>query len=74
MKGGMIMKKIKIIAICALALALSGCSKYGVSGSIDHAMGDWAQVKLPEGCVAKQIAVEENSGVAVLCEDGRVFH
>lgn len=53
---------------------LSGCGKLGVSGHISHAFGNWAQVDLPSGCAVKQIAASEGgSGVAVLCEDGRVF-
>lgn len=68
------MRYIKVAVICAAALSVAGCSKYGATGSIDHAIGDWAQLNLPKGCVAKQIAVEGTSGVAVLCEDGRVFH
>lgn len=68
------MKYIKFAILGASMLMLASCSKYGASGTIDHALGDWAQVNLPTGCVAKQIAVEENSGVAVLCQDGRVFH
>jgi hypothetical protein len=68
------MKKLYLILPMVGFLALSGCDKYGSGGGFSHLLGNWAQVNLPDGCVAKQIAVEENSGVAVLCEDGRVFH
>ncbi len=56
------------------ALLLTGCGKIGVSGIVDQAVGNWAEVKLPSGCKARQVAGEEGSGVIVLCEDGRVFH
>jgi hypothetical protein len=58
----------------ALVGSLAACGKIGVTGMVDQAMGNWAQVKLPDGCVPRQIAAEANSGVAVLCKDGRVFH
>jgi hypothetical protein len=62
------------IATLSLLLLLGGCGKLGFSGHVAHAFGDWAAVDLPPGCVAKQIAASEGgSGVAVLCEDGRVF-
>ena len=60
------------LLLCAVALA--GCGKLGVSGEIQQLEGNWAQVKLPDGCKVKQVAGEESSGVIVLCEDGRVFH
>ncbi len=66
------MKRVLIIA--ALMLPLVGCGKVGVGGSVKQIFGDWAEVKLPDGCRAKQISAEESSGVAVLCEDGRIFH
>lgn len=53
---------------------ISGCQKLGVSGHILQLVGDWAQVRLPPGCIPKQVAAEEGGGVVVLCEDGRVFH
>ena len=68
---GKTMNKI-IIAVALLSLA--GCGKVGVGGSIKQAFGDWAEVKLPDGCKAHQISAEEGNGVAVLCEDGRIFH
>ena len=55
-------------------LLLGACGKVGVSGSINRAFGSWAQVTLPPGCTAKQIAADEHGGVSVLCDDGRVFH
>jgi hypothetical protein len=60
--------------LALLLLTLTGCGKLGVSGTVGKAFGDWAEVKLPSGCVAKQISAEEQGGVAVLCEDGRVFN
>lgn len=64
----------RIILVSLIALTLAGCGKVGVGGAISQTFGNWAQVNLPNGCKAKQISAEENSGVAVLCEDGRVFH
>ena len=64
----------KILGAFTLLLALSGCGKLGISGIVSQEVGNWAQLNLPDGCVAKQISAEESSGVAVLCEDGRVFH
>lgn len=64
----------KFFIITAAVLMLSGCGKVGFWGRTEQAFGNWVQVKLPDGCVAKQIAAEEDSGVALLCEDGRVFH
>lgn len=66
------MKKYLILSMAIVLLA--GCGKLGVSGHIAQAFGDWAEVRLPDGCRVKQISAEEDSGVAVLCEDGRVFH
>ena len=65
------MKKAYIL-LCLLTLA--GCGKIGVGGTMKQLVGDWAQVTLPDGCKAKQIAGEEGNGVIVLCEDGRIFH
>jgi hypothetical protein len=73
-QGNHAMKKLVLVLVFALTLPLASCDKVGVGGSISHAFGSWAQVSLPDGCVAKQIAAEEENGVAVLCEDGRVFH
>ena len=68
----------KKLTLCLFALfllfLLSGCDKIGVSGTIDHVFGNWAEVKLPAGCQPKQIAGEEGSGVILLCQDGRIFH
>lgn len=65
---------LKVLAVIVPALALSGCGKIGVSGHIDHMLGNWAPVDPPVGCAAKQIAAEEGaSGVVVLCADGRIF-
>jgi hypothetical protein len=57
-----------------MCFSLCACGKVGVSGTINRAFGSWAQVTLPPGCTAKQIAADEHGGVSVLCEDGRVFH
>lgn len=65
--------KITILGVGA-ALLLTGCGKLEVGGTISQAFGNWAEVRLPDGCVAKQVAGEESNGVIVLCEDGRVFH
>ena len=65
----------KKIIVCAVALlALGGCGKVGVFGSVSQTFGNWAEVTLPPGCKAKQIAGEEGNGTIVLCEDGRLFH
>lgn len=64
----------KIITIAILCFGLVACGKLGAGGITAQAFGNWAAVKLPDGCVAKQIAGEESTGVIVLCEDGRVFH
>lgn len=64
----------KVFLLAAIAVVLSGCGKTGIGGAINQQFGDWAEIRLPTGCVAKQISAEESSGVAVLCEDGRVFH
>lgn len=64
----------KGLLITFVILALSACDKVGAGGVISQAFGNWAEVKLPEGCRAKQISAEQGSGVAVLCEDGRIFH
>jgi hypothetical protein len=61
-------------ALVALCLTLSACDKLGPTGIANQAVGNWAQIQLPPGCTVKQIAAEEHGGVAVLCEDGRVFH
>lgn len=63
-----------LLVMTVAAVLLAGCDKYGVSGNISQLTGNWAEVRLPDGCVAKQIAAEESSGVVVLCQDGRVFH
>lgn len=60
-----------LIILCCV---LGGCSKVGVSGLANQLVGDWAEVQLPQGCRPQQIAAEAGAGVAVLCEDGRVFH
>lgn len=57
-----------------LLLALSACDKYGVNGSVNQTFGNWAEVHIPAGCVPVQIAAEHESGVVVLCRDGRIFH
>ena len=66
------MKRIVLVALACAALA--GCDKYGSGGYWSHMVGNWVQVQLPAGCNVKQIAAEERGGVAVLCDDGRVFH
>lgn len=65
-----------IIALggCIIAISLVACGKYGTAGMASRIIGNWAQVNLPSNCVAKQVAAESESGVVVLCEDGRVFH
>lgn len=61
-------------AVLGAALGLSGCGKTGLTGAIAQNLGSWAEIKLPPGCRVRQIAAESGSGVAVLCEDGRLFH
>ncbi len=64
----------KTIFVVGLCIALSACDKLGAGGGFQHLVGNWAEIHMPPGCVAKQISAEETAGVAVLCEDGRVFH
>lgn len=64
----------KTTIVVAALLLLSGCGKVGSGGVINRAFGNWAEVRLPDGCKAKQIAADEHGGVSVLCDDGRVFH
>lgn len=64
----------KLIMAALLALILAGCGKMGGSGTIHQAFGNWAELKLPKDCVPKQIASSSDIGVALLCEDGRLFH
>lgn len=64
----------KTLIIIAAALALTACDKYGAGGSFNQAFGNWAEVKMPDGCAPVQIAAESGSGVVVLCKDGRLFH
>lgn len=67
--------RIRIMSIIALlGVTLAGCGKLGVTGRLNQAVGNWAQVSLPDGCSVKQITAEHDNGVAILCEDGRVFH
>lgn len=68
----MTVKRLVFVIVCIASLA--GCGKVGFSGSMDQLVGDWAELKLPPGCVPQQIAAEHNAGVAVLCKDGRIFH
>lgn len=69
------MKTVRLVsAIALLSVTLAGCDKYGGGGRLNQLLGNWTEVKLPDGCVAKQIAAEHVSGVVVLCEDGRIFH
>lgn len=64
----------KAIALLSLALTLTACGKIGLSGIVNQSFGNWTELQLPSGCIPKEIAAEDESGVAVLCEDGRVFH
>jgi hypothetical protein len=66
------MRALLVLTISLFALA--GCDKLGVNGVVNQAVGNWAEVKLPDGCTARQVSAEEKGGVAVLCADGRVFH
>jgi hypothetical protein len=69
------MKFVGAVFIGALVVgSLVGCGKVGAGGALNQAFGNWAQVQLPNGCIAQQISAESSSGVAVLCKDGRVFH
>ena len=54
--------------------SMAACGKIGVGGRLNSLVGNWAEVSLPVGCTAKQIASSSDHGVAVLCEDGHVFH
>lgn len=65
---------IRFWAITLVCVVMSACGKVGVSGHWNRAFGNWAEVRLPPGCTARQIAADENGGVSILCEDGRVFH
>lgn len=64
----------KLIVLGLIVLSVAACDKMGVGGVVNQAVGNWAQIKVPEGCVVTQIASSSDSGVAVLCEDGRLFH
>ncbi len=66
--------KIKLAILAILAVALVGCGKMGVAGHINQAFGNWAQITVPKDCVPKEIASSSDAGVALLCEDGRLFH
>ena len=54
-----------------LILTLVGCEKQGVDGG--PASYNWHEIQLPPACRPKSIAGAAG-GMAVLCEDGRVFH
>lgn len=72
------MRPAPIAALAALTVlfcgALTACDKYGAGTGVSRLLGNWAEVKLPDGCRAKQIAADERGGIAVLCDDGRLFH
>lgn len=68
------MKKLTLAASLLALTALAGCGKYGAGTALDRLIGNWAPIAPPSGCVVKQIAAEESGGLAVLCEDGRLFH
>lgn len=63
----------KLFVILLLTASLSACSKMG-SGVLSQMIGNWAEITPPAGCKVRQIAASSDAGVAVLCEDGRVFH
>lgn len=65
------MKTTVIVLACVL---LAACDKVSVGQRLNRVVGNWAELQVPAGCKPKQISVEEGSGVAVLCEDGRIFH
>ena len=71
---GCLMRYVSIGLIIVAAAALSGCGKIGGGGILNQMVGNWAEVRLPDGCKAKLIAGEEKGGAIVLCEDGRLFH
>ena len=60
----------RVLFVLLAVMPLSACDQR--TGA--QAVGAWAEIKLPPDCKAKQIASEVRGGVAVLCEDGRVFH
>jgi hypothetical protein len=49
-------------------MPLSACDNPQAAG------GKWVEIKPPPDCKVKQIAGEGLKSVALLCEDGRVFH
>jgi dihydroxyacid dehydratase/phosphogluconate dehydratase len=55
-------------------VALVSCDKIAPGQGLNRLVGNWVPLQLPAGCAVRQIAAEESGGVAVLCEDGRVFH
>lgn len=69
-----IFRTVVLAVAVAVTTLLAGCGKVGIEGAVKQHFGDWAQITLPAGCVAKQISASRGAGVAVLCEDGRVFH
>lgn len=68
------MKPMIFIVLISGLTILTGCDKVGAGGAMNQLIGNWAEVNIPEGCIVKQISAEESGGVAILCEDGRVFH
>lgn len=63
---------LKITLLLSL-IVLAGCGKLGVKGELSQLEGNWAEAKLPPGCKVKMIATSQGT-LAILCEDGRVFH
>lgn len=68
------MRSKRIILLVILFISLTACDKMGATGILNQNLGNWAELKLPKYCVPKEIASSSDAGVALLCEDGRLFH
>lgn len=58
-----------LLFVCTFAL-MQSCGK---GGSNSVVIGGWSEVIAPDGCKVKQISYGRYS-IALLCEDGRIFH
>jgi hypothetical protein len=57
-----------LLFLLLTVMPLSACDNPSAAGD------KWVEIKPPPDCKVKQIAGEGLKSVAVLCEDGRVFH
>lgn len=63
------------LAIVLILVALTGCNDPTSRGAglRPGPESRWVPLGLPEGCQFKQIIADEHGGVAVQCEDNRIF-